>query len=366
VLRGYRAGGTYARCLASLFEFHTETLNAWTMVWGSVVSVALLAHALGVLGRADAAAAAAAASGSSGGGAAAAAAAAGGWHGFRRGLPGGDAAPFWVLTASTLLHCPFSVGFHLFRGMSPRVYNLWRRLDQVFIYQVGALPWCARVCAAYRPGALERLWGDGRGAARRQACPPSGALPPLFSALPRRAPPPPPAPQASQMVALALGWFVYRSAWGLALNVGLTVAAAQLGARDVWRLGPGQQRPRHLLLAFFGAVVACWWAPMGVQAVRDLAARAAADAGAGAAAPAAVAPAPAAAGYAGAALAALALGGAAFAAGFPERLAPGAFDIFGFSHQLMHLGAIAAHVFEFLFVIEMMLRRRREAGLPAP
>jgi hypothetical protein len=35
--------------------------------------------------------------------------------------------PFGALTAAVLLHMPFSVGFHLFRGISADVYNLWRR-----------------------------------------------------------------------------------------------------------------------------------------------------------------------------------------------------------------------------------------------
>jgi predicted membrane channel-forming protein YqfA (hemolysin III family) len=39
--------------------------------------------------------------------------------------------PFLALTTAVLIHMPFSVGFHLFRGISADVYNLWRRLDQV-------------------------------------------------------------------------------------------------------------------------------------------------------------------------------------------------------------------------------------------
>jgi predicted membrane channel-forming protein YqfA (hemolysin III family) len=39
--------------------------------------------------------------------------------------------PFLALTTAVLLHMPFSVGFHLFRGINADVYNLWRRLDQV-------------------------------------------------------------------------------------------------------------------------------------------------------------------------------------------------------------------------------------------
>ncbi len=35
--------------------------------------------------------------------------------------------PFAALTAAVVTHMPFSVGFHLFRGINAEVYNLWRR-----------------------------------------------------------------------------------------------------------------------------------------------------------------------------------------------------------------------------------------------
>lgn len=35
--------------------------------------------------------------------------------------------PFAALSTAVLTHMPFSVGFHLFRGISADVYNLWRR-----------------------------------------------------------------------------------------------------------------------------------------------------------------------------------------------------------------------------------------------
>jgi hypothetical protein len=101
VTRHYRIGGTYGRCLLSLFELHTETLNAWTMIWGCCLSGFLLWRALAALFEADAGA------GSGDGG--------GGGGGFWRGVP--DEMPFYLLTGSTLLHAPWSIGFHLFRGM---------------------------------------------------------------------------------------------------------------------------------------------------------------------------------------------------------------------------------------------------------
>jgi adiponectin receptor len=61
----------------------------------------------------------------------------------------------------------------------------------------------------------------------------------------------------------------------------------------------------------------------------------------------------AASGYALATFATLQLGGSVFAAGFPEKHFPGVFDLCGFSHQLMHVAVLVAHVLEYLFVWQL-------------
>jgi len=126
VLRGYRTGGSYRRCLAALFEWHAETLNAWTMIAGACIAVGLLYHALNELAAADGPGSHSTHSMHSG---------SSWWPRIS------DQVPFWLLAGSTVVHAPFSVGFHLFRGMGRDVYNLWRRLDQVFIFQVGLAGW---------------------------------------------------------------------------------------------------------------------------------------------------------------------------------------------------------------------------------
>ncbi len=175
-------------------------------------------------------------------------------------------------------------------------------------------------------------------------------------------PPLPPPKQVSQLLTLGIGWFVYETWWGLALNLLAAVATAQVATRDIWGLSPDYQRNRVHMVGFIGCVVLCYWAPMGVQGARDAAAwaRVSLD-GAGAAAAAAPPPL-AAAGYAAATFAALLAAGAVFAAGFPERAFPGAFDVTLFSHPLMHVGAMAAHAFEFGFVMAMWSRRAGEAA----
>lgn len=49
----------------------------------------------------------------------------------------------------------------------------------------------------------------------------------------------------------------------------------------------------------------------------------------------------------------LQLGGWIFAAGFPEKWFPNVFDYSFFSHPLMHVFAVIAHVLEYLFVWQL-------------
>jgi adiponectin receptor len=174
VLKGYRTGGTYSRCLRALFEWHSETMNAWTMIVGALLSAALLAAA---------------------------------WVRLQPTLATG--LPFLVLTTSVWLHMPFSVGFHLFRGMNPMVYNLWRRLDQVFIFQVSIL------------------------------------------------------------LTFSLSFYVY--SWrGIAANTLAAAMVAQTATVDIWSLSPTYQRNRNHMVVFVGSIVLCYWFPMVYQAVTDL------------------------------------------------------------------------------------------------
>ena len=195
------------------------------------------------------------------------------------------------------------------------------------------------------------------------------AAPPSHPPHPR---PPAPGGQASQLLTLGVAWFVYDSPAALALNVLAAFAVAQPASAAVWRQPAHYQRPRGEMVLFVAAIAACYWAPMCVQAAYDLAAHAAhaaaphwAPAAALAAAagpPPPLAAAACAAGTAGA----LAAGALVFATGFPERAWPGVFDIVGFSHQLMHVAAGAAHVAQYAFILEMAARRRAAAAGAPP
>lgn len=240
ILRGYRSGGTYWRCLRSLFELHTETMNAWTMIITSILSCVIFALTM---------------------------------------LTDKNAVllPCMCMTLSVLLHLPFTVGFHLFRCMNPQVYNLWRRLDQMFIF-IASIP-----------------------------------------------------------LTVALAYFVFPW-WGTALLATVTTGVAAVACMHLWSLEPSFRRNRHHMVLFIGSVVACYWLPMAVQATMELLEQ---DVGAPLFCSVGV-------------VVSLGLGGLLFANAIPEKYWPGAFDIFFSSHQLMHVGVMAAHYFEWWFVLDMM------------
>ena len=108
VLTGYRAGGNYWQATASLFRWHTETLNAWSMIAISATRIGCFVHYL-----LDTRAA--------------------------RDDEPSDTWIFTILLMSSLLHLPFTVGFHLFMPISAETCHLWRRLDVVAIFYTTAM-----------------------------------------------------------------------------------------------------------------------------------------------------------------------------------------------------------------------------------
>lgn len=61
-------------------------------------------------------------------------------------------------------------------------------------------------------------------------------------------------------------------------------------------------------------------------------------------------------------LASLTLSSLIYAGSWPERLAPGRFDCLGNSHQLMHVGIMAATACEFGFLLDVAQRCVGVAG----
>ena len=90
---------TYDACLASLFEWHTETLNAWTILAHGAIHVALFSFFLA-----------------------------------SRTLRGVDLALFLTHTLVIAAHALLATGYHLFMPISIETHLLWRRLDAVGAY----------------------------------------------------------------------------------------------------------------------------------------------------------------------------------------------------------------------------------------
>ena len=245
IMTGYRLGGDWARCLASLFEWHAETTNAWTMVVGCIVSTGMLVHVL-IAYKPTAV----------------------------------EAAPFVALGASVLMHAPLSVAFHLMRGMDLVTYNLLRRLDQSFIFV------------------------------------------------------------ACVLITLSMSMCVLSPRHALA-NTIISVYVAWRSIAKIWRLKPQQQRNRKKVALSYGWAVAGFLLPMAVQSIQDArTGRLVTTIN-----------------TTGTAVS-LVVGAVVFATGIPERLVPYYFDRLGSSHNWMHVSAITANLFEYGFLIEMLMGRR--------
>ena len=103
VTGSYRVGGNYWDAIKSLFQAHTETINAWSMIIGNMMSVILTVYVCCVHVKAFA-------------------------------VP-----VFIVFALSPLIHLPFSLGFHLFMPIGIDVFSEWRKLDVTAIFACSVL-----------------------------------------------------------------------------------------------------------------------------------------------------------------------------------------------------------------------------------
>ncbi|GLC50920.1 hypothetical protein PLESTB_000446700 [Pleodorina starrii] len=181
---------------------------------------------------------------------------------------------FALFTSTTVLHLPFCVGFHLFTSMRRPVFNKWRKMDVIGIFNVSIL------------------------------------------------------------LAFSLSYFVFPW-WGCLANT-LVAACVALTATvsfaktpdEVDLLDPGKQA------LFVGTVVLCYWFPMACATVRDtLDGKFTLSSGATVGV-----------------FVGLSLSGWAFSTAWPQRHFPGRFDVWGHSHQLMHVGVLICHALEFAFL----------------
>lgn len=246
VTHGYRVGGSYADNIKSLFQLHTEVMNAWTMILISMGSVFSTAYfSLKVLDK--------------------------------------EAVPIFIIfTSSAVMHLPFSVGYHLFMSMDAKTFNLWRRLDVI------------AVC------------------------------------------------QSSILLAFSLSYFVMPF-WGCMLNTLVTYGIATYASIKFWCIPKTHSIDGKSQCAFLSSVIFCYWFPMFVALIRDsvkmtftLSSFSAVGV-----------------------LGGLALSGAAYSMNWPQRLAPGRFNVWFHSHQIMHIGIAFCHLLEFLFIFDNFKRFRK-------
>lgn len=93
IVHGYRYGGDKISCLKSLFMWHNETINAWTMILLNCISLYCFFM-----------------------------------NSYRK-----DVTPYAILTLSSISHLPFSLGYHLFMPISQEVLMKWRERDMVMV-----------------------------------------------------------------------------------------------------------------------------------------------------------------------------------------------------------------------------------------
>lgn len=99
IITGYRYGGDYGQALRSVFRWHNEVANIWSMIVIFIMSSIWLAYNLA----------------------------------HYRPEPV-DTLGFLFLFCRSALHLPFTVGYHTFLPISSRTFDLWRKLDLCFIF----------------------------------------------------------------------------------------------------------------------------------------------------------------------------------------------------------------------------------------
>lgn len=90
---GYRVNARVIDCIKSVFQWHTETVNIWTMIFASVLSCHMFTHVDKTVNR----------------------------------------IPFALLTGSVLIHAPFSLAYHTFMPVNTALFYTLRKLDITFI-----------------------------------------------------------------------------------------------------------------------------------------------------------------------------------------------------------------------------------------
>lgn len=236
VLGHYRAGGTVSQCLWSLFSLHTETVNAWTVIFSllfSIIGTTIVC--------------------------------------FKFVTPI-EMPSFLIFTLASVIHTPLSVGFHLLMPINIQTFNLWRRLDVLGIF-MGSV--CFTISLSY----------------------------------------------------VVFPW------WGVLINSSVALTIAIFASLHFWQLQMTTlDNKRHAM--FIGSIIICYWFPMLYTLGRDIVSWSFTLSSVMVIGE----------------ITSLILGGLAFSTSWPQSIAPGRFDVFGHSHQMLHVAAMVAHTCKFVFL----------------
>lgn len=122
--------------------------------------------------------------------------------------------------------------------------------------------------------------------------------------------------------------------WATVLMSGVSSTIAIMASMHFWNVPDGHELDNGKHAAFIGSIILCYWIPMLYALVRDaLNGRFTWSSG-----------------MVVGEVASLFVGGLLFAQSWPQKFAPGAFDVFGHSHQMLHVAAMIAHVCKFFFI----------------
>lgn len=137
----------------------------------------------------------------------------------------------------------------------------------------------------------------------------------------------------SSLFAVSLSYVVFQW-WGVMI-VGLFASGISLVASvHFWRLPDDHalDNTRHSM--YVGSIILCYWFPMLYALIRD----------------SIIGQFPLSSWMVIGEVVSIIVGGYAFAFSLPQKYAPGKFDVFGHSHQMLHIAAMVAHVCKFFFI----------------
>ena len=237
VMHHYRVGGTYWDNIKSLFQLHTESVNAWSMILASALSVCGTVYMY---------------------------------------VTHPSAFPiFAIFTSSAVIHLPFSVGYHLFTSMDRSTFHKWRQYDVIAMMSVCVL------------------------------------------------------------LAYSLGYFVFPP-WLCYMNTGYTCVLVIKGVKQFAGLSDEHDLDPLTHSKSLCMIVASYCVPLMYSLIRDLvhlemhlSTYCTAGISLG-----------------------LLFSGWAYSSRWPQKLSPGRFDVWGHSHQVMHIGILLCHLFEFMFIYD--------------